>query len=275
MPAVVYIAGYGRSGSTVLDIMLNAHPEIVGAGELTYLFDEIIAPGRVCACDRAYQACVIWGPLTQRVDIARAARVTRQLDKRRALILGPATAGPGGDDARLDAEYRQLMWTVFGHIGAVTGARYVVDSSKTAREAAYRPLALRDIAGLEVKVIHLVRAMTKTVQSLHRLDNWKAEGHSRRLRFAGLRAAPGWLLANENASRLAREFGPDSYLKLRCEELRHDPESVIRQLSTFLDCDLSDVLARIGAGRPFAPGHQVGGNRLRKEGGVVFRAASA
>ena len=39
-PTIIYIAGYGRSGSTVLDIMLGDHPRIFSGGELTYLFDD-------------------------------------------------------------------------------------------------------------------------------------------------------------------------------------------------------------------------------------------
>lgn len=36
---VVYIAGYGRSGSTLLERILATHPAICGLGELAYLAD--------------------------------------------------------------------------------------------------------------------------------------------------------------------------------------------------------------------------------------------
>jgi hypothetical protein len=34
---VIYIAGAAHSGSTLLDLMLNAHPEIVSVGEVLKL----------------------------------------------------------------------------------------------------------------------------------------------------------------------------------------------------------------------------------------------
>lgn len=39
MTEVFYIAGYGRSGSTVLDMLLGMHPAILGMGELTHVFE--------------------------------------------------------------------------------------------------------------------------------------------------------------------------------------------------------------------------------------------
>ena len=32
---IIYVAGYGRSGSTLLDMMLASHPAVFGAGEMS------------------------------------------------------------------------------------------------------------------------------------------------------------------------------------------------------------------------------------------------
>ena len=34
---VLYFAGYGRSGTTVLDIALGQHPAVIGSGEISEL----------------------------------------------------------------------------------------------------------------------------------------------------------------------------------------------------------------------------------------------
>ena len=39
---LVYIAGYGRSGSTLLDTVLSSHPQLEGVGEIKYLFREVL-----------------------------------------------------------------------------------------------------------------------------------------------------------------------------------------------------------------------------------------
>ena len=40
MREIIYIAGYGRSGSTILDISLGQHDDIMGMGEFTNIFIE-------------------------------------------------------------------------------------------------------------------------------------------------------------------------------------------------------------------------------------------
>ena len=40
MREIIYIAGYGRSGSTILDVSLGQHDDIMGMGEFTNIFIE-------------------------------------------------------------------------------------------------------------------------------------------------------------------------------------------------------------------------------------------
>ena len=61
MLPVVYIAGYGRSGSTVLERMLDLHDSIVASGELCNLFAVLAGGNRRCACGAQLESCVFWG----------------------------------------------------------------------------------------------------------------------------------------------------------------------------------------------------------------------
>ena len=56
---VVYIMGRGHSGSTVLDLILGNHDDIIGVGELTsgFGFRESI---ETCACGESIQQCNFW-----------------------------------------------------------------------------------------------------------------------------------------------------------------------------------------------------------------------
>ena len=47
---VVYIAGYGRSGTTILDIALGQHSVVMGAGEITALTRHVWQENEYCAC---------------------------------------------------------------------------------------------------------------------------------------------------------------------------------------------------------------------------------
>ena len=86
-PALVYIAGYGRSGSTLLDTLLNSHPQIFGAGELFFLFQNLLE-NKNCSCGMDMQSCSFWTEVLCRVDdcVTRfdpreAQRVTRSAEK--------------------------------------------------------------------------------------------------------------------------------------------------------------------------------------------------
>ena len=57
---VVYVMGAGRSGSTVLDTILNNHEDVIGVGELVHLFIEGSAVKENCSCGEARDTCEIW-----------------------------------------------------------------------------------------------------------------------------------------------------------------------------------------------------------------------
>jgi len=59
MPKVIYIAGYGRSESTLLDCIFARKPRIFGSGELTNIFDDRFHD-RPCSCGESLKSCEVW-----------------------------------------------------------------------------------------------------------------------------------------------------------------------------------------------------------------------
>ncbi len=151
-PSVVYIAGWGRSGSTLLNRVL-AGPDVVGAGEVRWLWERGVLGGEDCSCGRSWDACDAWGPVVRELAAERglgprelAAAMHRdgtRTRRRVALGLPLGSAGQGYVDG-LRALYRALA--------TATGASTIVDSSKDPAQAL---LARR--TGLAVTVVHLVR----------------------------------------------------------------------------------------------------------------------
>ncbi|KPQ17781.1 MAG: Sulfotransferase family [Rhodobacteraceae bacterium HLUCCO18] len=258
-PRILYIAGYSRSGSTLLDMALAGSGRIASTGELTYLQDDAALPDRRCTCGAAYGACCRYaGWLAARP--ANEADLVRGIERRgnlRRLLTGTVAA----EEARA---YRAYAQGLFGHIGAATGAEIVVDSSKSARDAAGRPLALSLLAGLDVRILHLTRDPRHTMQSyVTRGSNWVLEGHRAPRPFETWRPILGWTMANRIARRLGQEFGAERYLHLKFEDVLADPASAFGRIGTFAGIDLGDVIDHVEASRPFFAGHMVGGNRAR------------
>ena len=63
---VIYIAGYGRSGSTILDIALSQAREVFGAGEITALSRHVWTENEYCACGVPIRSCELWQAIVAR-----------------------------------------------------------------------------------------------------------------------------------------------------------------------------------------------------------------
>ena len=258
----MYIAGYGRSGSTVLDIILGNHPDIVSAGELTYLIDDWHTPGRWCACGDSYVDCEFWEELPEAVSLSEeAAQVARRIERRRATVPVLLDAIPDG----VKDTYRRVQRGVFSYLTDTAGASIVVDSSKSAGDAALRFYALSEIAGLDVYVLHLVRDGRATMASYVRKgSNWALEGHADSPVFPGMRATAGWTLANGWVLGLSHRYvRPERYMRVQFEEVTARPGRTLEAIGAFVGTDVSVLVDRVARGDGFEVGHNVGGNRIR------------
>jgi hypothetical protein len=139
---VVFIASLSHSGSTLLDLMLNAHPDVVSVGELKQLgrFVRHEKPGRRlrCTCGaESLLACKFW---TRVSDHAKSA-------------VGRTIAELNVEDYRSHGSFAKDNAALFQAISAVAGKRFVVDSSKSAERLAL----LMANPALDVFPIFLIR----------------------------------------------------------------------------------------------------------------------
>jgi hypothetical protein len=262
---ILYIAGYGRSGSTVLDIVLGSHRDIVGVGEVGNLLEDWADARARCSCTRAYADCPFWQGLFDGAPDPKLFRTIRRVETLASLprlLLGLI---PGQDREM----YRRYHDHLFKHVASRAGKTIVLDSSKSARATVGRFLALSRLAGQDVYVLHLVRDGLATMESVVATGSNRAiEGRAMPQRTSVVRATLGWASANLWAWLLGRSLGRGRYMRLHYETLVSDPAETIRQLATFLGVDPRELLERIAAGDSFEVGHLVAGNRLRWQGKV-------
>lgn len=60
LPKVLYIAGAGRSGSTLLDIIIGNHPNYFSLGELMFLIPNGVYNEEYCSCTKKVLECQFW-----------------------------------------------------------------------------------------------------------------------------------------------------------------------------------------------------------------------
>lgn len=155
---VLYIAGMGRSGSTLLERLLGELVGICSLGEVAHLWKRGVLLNERCGCGTPFLECPFWSAVGERafggwstghaermVELAAAvddvARVPR--------LLRP---GHGAFRAQLD-EYVAAYEAIYRAAGEVSGRPVIVDSSKYTSLA----YALRTSPRLRLQVVHAVR----------------------------------------------------------------------------------------------------------------------
>ena len=262
-PTVVYVSGYGRSGSTLLDMLLASAEGAWGGGELCWLFEEREA-GRDCSCGLPIETCPFWtavfDDLARRdLDLAGAAEVTRRAQR----VLLPARSH--------DARYAALWRATHQAIRAVSGCSVIIDSSKSTRDTARRASLLRQ-GGERLRAVHLVRHPEAVLSSVRKGSNKKLErGEPAAMPAATARAVLGWMAANWMVERSA---GEDRTL-VRYEDVVSDPESELARIGRALAIDLGPTIAKVQRDEPFSPGHAIAGNRMRRGGDLRLGTSAA
>jgi hypothetical protein len=167
---VIYVAGAGHSGSTLLDVLLASHSRVASVGEIKTVGRP---PARRCTCGvRPWSACPFWSEVD---DLVRK-RVGRSLPE---LDLG------GADPERFARDNR----AVFRAVTEVSGRDVVVDSSKSVG----RLVALLGVPGLAVLPVHVRRHPAAVAHSHRRKGRSGLRGawHLRRRTEAVRRALAG------------------------------------------------------------------------------------
>lgn len=171
-PTVLYIVGLGRSGSTLLERMIGAVPGFANVGELNALFSRVAAQDQRCGCGEPFSACPFWRKVGERGfggwdDVTRRiGELQPQLIRQRFIpwLLLPATA-PASYRTKL-AEYVEIHRRLYHSLAEVSGARVLVDASKSAAQL----FALRQITGLDLRVLNLVRDSRGVAHSWGKTD---------------------------------------------------------------------------------------------------------
>jgi len=264
MNKFVYIAGYGRSGSTLLDMLLDSVPHAFGSGELARIFDQWQQNG-VCSCQRPIQSCTFWRPVMHRyklqmsdIPLEEAQRVTRKVEG--MSNLGRLLTKRYSSD---EITYKRVWLAMLKSIHELSGSNLMVDSSKSTRATVGRPLALSELCGSNLSVIHLVRdpraIMWSTLRGSNRLLEKQVDAT---IRGGELRAMLSWTFTNIIV-QLLQKIRFKNVIRVRYEDMVSNTQEVMERVGEFLHTDTSGVVNAAGD-VDLQSGHGIAGNRLRR-----------
>lgn len=267
MVKIGYILAASHSGSTMLAMLLGAHPEICTVGELEA--GGIGDPERYrCSCGTFIRQCGFWQAISERMagrgllfDVTQSGTHLRavQSDYARRL-LRPLHRGRMLEMVRdvalsLSPAWRRHWPTVRRYNSELTaclleqsGAKVLVDSSKVGIRLKY---LLRN-PDLDVRIIRAIRdgrgvALTymDPAQFADARDPARRGGGTGGTRDAEKlhirNAAREWRRSNEEAEALLRMVDPSRHTQVRYEELCRDPKGTLARLARFLEVDPARV----------------------------------
>jgi hypothetical protein len=274
---VAFIAGWGRSGSTLLERMLARHPQVASVGEMRDIFQRGCLENRRCGCGAPFADCAFWSAVGveafggwHNIDAAALADARHHVDGLRYL---PWLAGRRGSEG-YERRFRELAGALdrmYAAIARVAGAEVVVDSSKIPTYA----LLLHRTSSVDLRIVHLVRDSRGVVfswqKSVARPDAIQGVDYMHRYTTAG--ASARYAAHNAATGVLRRMNVP--YLRLRYEDLVSDVPAALTRTFAFIAPELQPPPINPGPdGRiELAVSHSVDGNPMRFDHGrVALRA---
>lgn len=264
---MLLIAGSGRSGSTLLDVLMAGIDGCVAVGELRYIWERGLVQDRLCGCGERFSACPFWAEVLRtafRGDTPDPRRMMALQDRGTRMRNLPATFGRGSGTQRL-AEYPAAMATLIRAIATVADATTVVDSSKLPPYGAI----LRVAPGVDLRVVHLVRDPRATAFSWgQRKELTDREQPALMQQQRAAKAAALWATWNVAAEALGRGMR-DRYLRLRYEDFIATPAPALAQVTALIGRPEAALPLTESHRAKLSPSHTVAGNPDRFHDGDV------
>lgn len=271
---VLYLAGSGRSGSTILDNVLGEVPGFLSVGELRFVWDRNIRSDRMCGCGTPFSACPVWQQILRvaygdappdtadmiswmdRVLPLRSALLTRTRSNRRKL-------------QRTYARHLNVLERLYHAAAEVSGARVVVDSSKYPSYAYLLSL----IDSLDVVMVHLVRDPRAVAHSWTRnkleITRQGVEAPMGKVRPA--HTAIDWMMWSGLAEQYGRAVSRP-ILRVRYEDFVTHPRTVLGTVLQYARLPEEPLDFLTDGGVLLTGNHTVGGNPVRlRQGQVALR----
>ena len=277
---VVYVMGAGRSGSTVLDTILNNHEDVIGVGELVHLFIDGSAQKENCSCGETRDACEIWKSVRERwseltglSSITEHERLMTKFTRVQRLAIPEWHRLRVGNPDPDFAECLKQTRATYQAIAEATGKRVIIESSKNPLRAKLLCLT----PGLDVRLVHLVRDARGVAWSrMKPFAKSKEGGVPQDIKPKPIHISAGyWLFMNFLSEQVRKSFPDQPSTCIHYEDFVSTPERTLKKIGEVAGLDYSSVANRLLAGDPMAPGHLYAGNRVRTAGPIKLRSDMA
>lgn len=257
---VLYVAGPGRSGSTLLTDVLGQIDGWANVGELMFYWrNRVDGSGRSCGCGALLSECTFWR------EVADAAPKATALDPEVVeLVYGSRAVSrwPGlmARERRHDAAFvvwRDALSDLYRAIAEITGCHVVIDSSKQPPSG-----LVATSAGVgDVSLLQLTRDPRAVVTSWLEPKANERFPDEKLFAMRPSRATFDWLAQSAATSLILRRRVPaDRFMRLAYEDFVVKPKISVERISAWMG-DPDAVLPFTSATTVITePTHSIAGN---------------
>lgn len=261
---IIYIIGAGRSGTTLLDIILGNAPDLFSAGELNRFTKRNGIPHDT----RDEHVSYFWQQV--REELAREGyknpgayyELTKKYEYHSSFL---HLMLPYSKHFKLYADYQKsLISYICKYATENFGKKVIIDSSKYP----LRGFFLSKIFGGDISYIYIQRNPLAVVESFQKKD---VEQPSKNRFFAN-----AYLLAVNGLAKMVIKMlrQTNKVSTISYDELLYDADLTLQHVASELDIDLTVPKELIRNNLPLKVGYLFDGNRLRLENEVVFKKAN-
>lgn len=274
-PTVLYIGGWGRSGSTLLERVLSQAAGTLALGEVVHLWERGVRLNQLCACGTAFHDCPFWSRVGadafggwDQVDLDRITELAAAVDRQRHIPRSVRRTPRPPFDAQV-VEYASAFQKIYTAAAAITGARVVIDSSKEIPTA----LTLSHLDDLDLRVLHIVRDSRGVAYSWSKVVERPETSDGEPMpRFSPVRSTAFWLSGNLTVRGLVHRGVPVT--RLRYEDLVADPSGSIESVWRSLGLPGCPDIPMVDPHTiELGPSHSVAGNPMRFRTGLTRLSA--
>ncbi len=265
----VYVVSTSYSGSTLLSMLLNAHPQVTSIGEISNSIGRFFQSGKIkdyyCSCGAEIKQCDFWVKVRQRCSEKGVVLDLHDFDIDLSIypgtFLNKVIFGVSINFSAIEPLRNRIIWHVpkvkdivtrilhrnfliAQSVLEVTGKKIFFDVSKDPRRVEY----LSKNNNYDLKVIHLVRDVRGV------LNSFRKRGGSKNLNKHTIH----WLRVNHSALWLKKRLPKETYLLIKYENLCENTTGVLSEICRFIGVEPLDLISTVNT-RP----HHIIGNEMR------------
>ena len=263
---VLYIAGWGRSGSTILARILGQIDGFFHGGELRTIWLDGLKPKGICGCGVAVRECPVWTSVfdegfggIDKINRQEMTKLRRNSEPKtqEVLLANFLSRIKSQLKSRLDS-YNQVLTKLYQAIENTTNSQVIVDDSLHPGYA----YTLSINPNIDLYLVHIIRDSRGCGYSWLKPSKHLGNYSIRNNTF-------GWDLRNISTEILASNLPKEKYLQIFYEDFIRQPQVTLKKITQLVGEDNS-ILPFVSENEVnLGITHSVFGNPNRSKTGII------